>query len=219
MGAPPFDKPQPLAMMAPINIGPLFFVAPAHSKLSSLTDLKGKRIGVGHQHSGMIQHMRSIFEAIDLPFAAIQPVYVHSNEGNRLLLDGEIDAQFEPPFPNPPSAEERQAVLDRIPLYGEVVIPGGAFPGHDRDSTEIAVINVIAVHAQEREDLVFGLARSIIEGADELARRNALFHGLDRLLTFVGRKLMPVLELLGAPPHPGALRAFHASGYLTEDVR
>jgi hypothetical protein len=226
MGAPPFDKPQPLAMMAPINIGPLFFVAPAHSDLSSLMDLKGKRIGVGHQHSGMIQHMRAIFEAIDLPFSAIQPVYVHSNEGNRLLLDGEVDAQFEPPIPNPhfdalakqmpikvltPSAEERKAVLDRIPLYGEVVVPSGAFPGHERDTMEIAVINVIAVHAQEQEELVFRLTRSIIEGAGELARRNALFQGLDRLLTVVGGKLMPVLDLLGAPPHPGALRAFRAA--------
>lgn len=229
MGSPPFDKPQPLRMMAPINIGPLFFVAPADSNLLSLSDMKGKRIGVGHQHSGMFQHMRAIFEAIDLPLSAIQPVHVHSNEGNRLLLDGEIDAQFEPPFPNPnfdalarqmplkiltPSAEERRAVLDRIPLYGEVLVPGGAFPGHDRDSTEIAVINTIAVHGLEREDLVFQLTRSIIEGADELVRRNALFRGLDGLLKIAGRKLMPVLGLLGAPLHPGAERAFRVAGYI-----
>jgi TRAP transporter TAXI family solute receptor len=229
MGAAPFDKPQPLALMAPINIGPLFFVVPADSKLSSLSDLRGKRIGVGYQHSGMIQHIRAIFEALDIPFEAIQPVYVHSNEGNRLLLEGEIHAQFEPPIPNPhfdalarqmplkvltPTEEERRVVTDLSPLYGDVVIPAGAFPGHDRDTTEIAVINVIAVHAQEREDLVFRLTRAVIEGAEELERRNALFRNLDGLLKFAGRKLMPVLGLLGAPAHPGAARAFRAAGYI-----
>lgn len=229
MGAAPFDKPQPLTMLAPINVGPLFFVAPAESNLASLSDLKGKRIGVGHQHSGMIQHMRAIFEAIDLPFSAIEPVYVHSNEGNRLLLEGEIHAQFEPPIPNPhfdalarqmplkvltPTDQERRAVMERIALYGEVVIPGGAFPGHDRDSTEIAVVNVLAVHAQEREELIYNLTHAIIDGAEELERRNALFRGLDGVLKFASRRLMPVLDLLGAPVHPGAKRAFGEAGYI-----
>jgi hypothetical protein len=229
MGAPPFEKPLPLMMMAPVNIGPLFFVAPADSSMCSWSDMKGKRIGVGHRHSGMFQHMLGIFEALDLPLSAIRPVHVHSNEGNRLLLDGEIDAQFQPPIPNPnfdslagqmplkiltPSAEERRIVLDRMPLYGEVVIPEGAFPGHDRDSTEIAVINIIAVHGLEREDMVFRLTRSIIEGADDLARRNALFGGLDALLKFAGHKLIPMLELLGAPLHPGSAHAFRAAGYI-----
>jgi TRAP transporter TAXI family solute receptor len=229
MGALPFDRPQPLTMIAPINIGPLFFVAPASSNLSSFADLKGKRVGVGHQYSGMLQHLRTIFEALDIPFESIQPVYVHSNEGNRMLLEGDIHVQFEPPIPNPhfdalarqmpvkilsPSEDERRTIVDRIPLYGEVVVPEGAFPGHDRNSTEIAVINVLAVHVQEREELVFQLARSIIEGARNLARRNALFYGLDDLVKSAGRRLIPMLDLLGAPLHPGAVRAFRAAGHI-----
>jgi len=229
MGAFPFDKPQPLMLMAPINIGPLFFVAPADSKLASFADLKGKRIGVGHHNSGMLQHLRTIFDALGLSLDAIQPVYVHSNEGNRMLLDGEIHAQFEPPFPNPHfdglagqiplkvlslSEEERRAVIDRIPLYAEVPIPKGAFPGHERESIEIAVINVVAVHAQEQEETVFRLTRTIIDGAKELERRNPIFRGLDGLLKNAGKKLVPVLDLLGAPLHPGAARAFRAAGYL-----
>jgi TRAP transporter TAXI family solute receptor len=228
-GGPPFDAPLPLRLMTPISTGPIFFVAPRDSKLTSVSDLIGKRIGVGQRNSGMVEHVRTIFDALDIPFNAIEPCYLHSNEGNRLLLEGEIHAQFEPPYPNPHfdelsrqidlkilsfSADERRRILDAVPYYSESIVPKGAFPGHDHDSAEIAVNNVLCVHANESDDLVFRLTSGVIANRDELMRRNALFRGLDRLLVSAHDKLMPALERAGAPLHRGAQRAFREAGVL-----
>jgi hypothetical protein len=228
-GGPPFAAPLPLRLMTPINSGPLFFVALRDSKLNTVSDLIGKRVGVGQRNSGMTEHVRTIFAALGIPFDAIEPCYLHSNEGNRLLLEGEIHAQFEPPYPNPHfdelsrqvdlkvlsfTAEERRRVLDRIPYYSECVVPAGAFPGHDRDSVELAVTNVLAVHANESDDLVFRLTSAVIAHRDELMRRHALFRGLDRLLVAAHDKVIPALEKAGAPLHRGAQRAFREAGVL-----
>ena len=228
-GGPPFGTALPLRLMTPISTGPLFFVAPRDSKLNSVSDLIGKRIGVGYRNSGMVEHVRTIFRALGISFDAIEPCYLHSNEGNRLLLEGEIHAQFEPPYPNPHfdelsrqvdlkilsfSAEERSRILDKVPYYAESLVPKGAFPGHDRDSVEIAVTNVLAVHANEAEDMIFRLTSAVIAHRDELMRRHALFRGLDRLLIVAHDRLIPALEHAGASLHPGAQRAFREAGVL-----
>jgi TRAP-type uncharacterized transport system substrate-binding protein len=113
-----------------------------------------------------------------------------------------------------PSAEERRRILDKVPFYSECVVPQGAFRGHDRDSLEIAVTNVLAMHANESEDVVFRLTSAIIAHRDELMRRNALFRGLDRLLASAHDNLIPALERAGASLHRGAQRAFREAGVL-----
>ncbi|MGE5538824.1 MAG: TAXI family TRAP transporter solute-binding subunit [Gemmatimonas sp.] len=228
-GERPFDARLPLRLMTPLSRGPLFFVAPRDSRLQTFDDLMGKRVGVGHRNSGMVEHVRTIFAALGIPFTAIEPCYLHSNEGNRLLLEGEIHAQFEPPYPNPHfdelsrqidlkilsfSPEQRRRILDAVPYYSECVVPQGTFRGHDRDATEIAVTNVLAVHANEAEGMVFRLASSVLAHCGELMKRNPLFHGLDDLLRDATRKLIPALANAGAPLHPGAERAFREAGIL-----
>jgi TRAP transporter TAXI family solute receptor len=222
-GAKPFSASLPVRLLTPINTGPLFFVASAESKLASFRDLKGMRVGLGHENSGMVQHIHTIFRALGLPLDWFQPVYVHTRPGHQMLLEGKIDAQWEPPIPNVQfaelnaqmplkvlsfSPEERRIIIDKVPYYAEATIPKGAVRGHDRDSTEVAVINVLAVHADAADETVYRRTRAIIGHADALARRNALYRGLDRLLEESERRIIAVLAKAGAAQHPGAARAF-----------
>jgi len=226
-GKAPFKAALPVALMTPINTGPLFFVARGDSRLASFADLKGKRVGLGHENSGMVQHIHTIFRALGLSIDWFQPVYCHVGPGNEMLLKGEIDAQWQPPIPNVQfgdlaartplkvlsfAADERRRILDNVPYYAEAVIPKGAFKGQDGDTTEVAVVNVLAVHAQADEETVFRRTKAIIDHADDLARRNPLYRGLDRLLKDAGRRIIPVLGKAGAPQHPGAARAFREAG-------
>jgi hypothetical protein len=61
---------------------------------------------------------------------------------------------------------------------------------------------------------VFRRTQAIIAHADDLARRNALYRGLDRLLVDAGRRIIPVLNRAGAPQHSGAARAFREAGLI-----
>jgi hypothetical protein len=228
-GRGPFKASLPVALLTTINTGPLFFSARADSKLSCFDDLKGRRVGLGHENSGMVQHIHTIFDALGIPLTWFKPVYCHTRPGNQMLIDGEIDAQWQPPIPNVQfdelnsraeikvlsfSAEQRRTILDKVPYYAEATISKEAVHGLARDTVEIAVVNVLAVHAEDDEETVFRRTQAIIAHADDLARRNALYRGLDRLLVDAGRRIIPVLNRAGAPQHSGAARAFREAGLI-----
>src|SRR3989454_7720522 len=96
----PFTQPLDLAMAAPMNAGPLFFIARAQSPIRSFADLRGRRIAVGPRRSGMVQHAHVIFGALGLSFSDFAPVYLAFAAGAEALAAGEIDAQFHCPSPN-----------------------------------------------------------------------------------------------------------------------
>ena len=222
-GKPPFDAPLTVQLLTPINTGPLFFVAAASSPLRSFADLKGKRVALGIENSGMVQHIHSQFRALGLPLDSIQPVYVNASEGGEMLIAGKVDAVWQMPIPNihftnlakrlplrvlPFSADERKRIMDAVPYYAEAVIPKGAFPGHDQVVVTPGVINILAVHADAPDHRTYQLTRAVIARAKDLAARNPLFLGLDKLLAEAPRRIIPVLEKAGARQHRGAQRAF-----------
>src|SRR5579864_2590487 len=63
-GEPPFADKIALRMVAPMNAGPLFFIARADSALHSVADLRGRQLAVGARGSGMAQHARVILGAL-----------------------------------------------------------------------------------------------------------------------------------------------------------
>lgn len=229
-GKAPFGAALPVALLTPLNSGPLFFVARAESGLRSFDDLKGKRVALGPRDSGMVQHVHGIFRALGRPLTWFEPIYVTAGAGGELMMKGEIDAVWETPIPNPHfakltaslpvralpfAATQRRAILAEVPYYAETAIPAGAFPGHEADMPTVAVINVLAVNAGADDDFVYRAAKSFIAHRADLPGRNALFAGLDRLLAEAGRGIVPTLAKAGAALHPAAARAFRDAGLLT----
>src|SRR5262249_40176182 len=68
-GETPFEQPIELAMAAPMNAGPLFFIVRAQSPIRSFSDLRGRRIAVGLRTSGMVQHAHGLFRALGMSFS------------------------------------------------------------------------------------------------------------------------------------------------------
>jgi TRAP-type uncharacterized transport system substrate-binding protein len=108
----------------------------------------------------------------------------------------------------PFSSDERQRIMAAVPYYAEAVIATGAFPGHERDIATPGVVNVLAVQSNAPEEWVYQLTRAIIVRAKDLAERNPLFRGLDKLLADAPGRIIPVLEKAGAQQHRGSQRAF-----------
>src|SRR5271155_5849900 len=99
-GEPPFGRAIDLRMVAPTNAGPLFFITRADSNLRRVSDLRGRRLVVGPQLSGMTQHARVILGTLGLTFADFTPVYLDFSAGAEALVRGEADAQLQCPIPN-----------------------------------------------------------------------------------------------------------------------
>lgn len=223
LGEAPFTQPIDLRMVAPMNAGPLFFIARVDSGLLSTADLAGKRVVVGPQMSGMAQHARAIFAALGLDFADFTPLYLDFAAGAEALVAGEADAQLQCPIPNKVMTELAQRidvrvlafaegglerVLEQNAIYRRTIMRKGAIRGLDADIVEPAVVNVLVCHARAQAEVVHIVVRAILAGADELGRINPLFLGLRDLFEPLRSAGPEALQFGGVALHPGALRAY-----------
>jgi TRAP transporter TAXI family solute receptor len=228
-GEPPFGAPLDLAMAAPMNAGPLFFIARADSPIRSFADLRGRRIAVGPCTSGMVQHAHCIFGALGMSFSDIVPVHVDFASGAQALAAGEIDVQFQCPIPNavvtalaerielrvlPYADGQLETVLRAVPFYRRTVMRRGAIRGLDADLPQLAVINVLVTHPRVLAETVREVVAAIVASSEELARLNPLFAGAAELFQPLRSQGPGALEFGGVQLHPGALQAYRSARLL-----
>ncbi len=228
-GEKPFETPIGLRMVAPMNLGPMYFIARADSDLHTTRDLNGKRVSVGPATSGIAQHVHSIMGALGKSFADFTPVYLDLAAGARALANGEIDAQMQCPIPNKVMtaldasvdlrvlgypAGDLEIVLAKNPVYRRAIMRKGALRALTDDVAQPGVVNVLVTHERQPEAIVEAVARAIVAHADELGRVNPLFRGIAELWAPLKFEGPPALEFEGVPLHPGALAAWRAVGLL-----
>ncbi len=228
-GEAPFAQKIDLRMVAPMNAGPLFFIARADSDLRTVSDLRGRCLVVGPEKSGMTQHARVILGALGLTFADVTPVFLDFAAGAEALERGEADAQLQCPIPNkvmtalaervllrvlPYAAADLDTVLCAVPLYRRTVMRRGAIRGLDADVAQAAVVNVLVTHARTPADTVKEVASAIFNARDELPRLNALFDGVAALFEPLRSDGAAALEFGGVALHPGAVAAYRSAGLL-----
>jgi len=228
-GAPPFAAQIALRMVAPMNAGPLFFIARADSALRSVADLRGRQLAVGAERSGMAQHARVILGALDMSFDDCVPAYLDFAAGADALARGEIDAQLQCPIPNavmtalaervdvrvlPYPPGDLDKVLGAVPFYRRVIMRKGAIRGLAADLAQVAVVNVLVTHARTDAELVRDVTSTIFTARDELPQLNALFAGLAELFEPLRRDGSRALEFGGVALHEGAVAAYRDAGLL-----
>jgi TRAP transporter TAXI family solute receptor len=228
-GQPPFARPIDLRMASPMNAGPLFFIARAEAPIRSIDDLRGKRISVGLQTSGMAQHVDAIFGALGMSFADFMPHYLDFAAGADALAAGEVDAQFQCPIPNkvmtdlaarvalrviPYAPGQIETVIRAVPYYRSTIMRAHAIRGLEEDVAQLAVVNVLVTHARVPAPTVCRMVAAVIAGTDALPQLNPLFAGLQDLWQPLRREGAAALEFGGVPLHPGALQAFREAGLL-----
>ena len=228
-GEAPFAHPIDLAMAAPMNAGPLFFIVPAPSPIRSFSDLRGRRIAVGLRTSGMVQHAHCIFGALGMRFSDFSPAYLDFAAGAKALVARDVDAQFQCPIPNAVMTDlERrialrvlayesgalETVMKAVPYYRRTVMRKGAIGGLDVDLPQVAVVNVLVTHPRVAEATVREAVEAIVASCGELGRLNSLFSGMDELFQPLRVQGSAALEFGGVRLHPGALRAYRGAGLL-----
>ena len=225
----PFENPVDIRMVAPANSGAMFFIVREDSSLHTIRDMIGRRVAIGPRGSGMVQHVHTIFGALGIGFDEFEPVYLSFAEGGAALEAGDVDAQWQCPYPNPVMRDisERFAVrvlnydpadldevLGVVDFYRPSIMAEGTFRGIARDTRQVAVVNVIAAHARTDAEIVRRFVSTMLDNLDELAAANPLFRGLGDLFEPLREDGVAALEFGGVPLHAGAVRACRDAGYI-----
>ncbi len=229
-GDAPFETPLDIRMVAPANSGAMFFIVEAGSGLQNVRDLVGRRVSIGPKGSGMVQHIYTMFDILGISFNDFDPIYLSFEEGAKALEEGKVDAQWQCPFPNAVmrTLSERMDVrileyepgdlnniVDNIDFYNRAVMPAGFFRGVQRNTDQLAVVNIIATHANTDDEIVRKCVAILLENQEELATINPLFLGLNDLFTPLKSSGLSALEFGGVPLHPGAIQAYQDAGYIS----
>lgn len=228
LGKAPFDKPIDLVTIVPLGVWPMFFITLDASPIKSLEDLKGKRIAVGAKGSGMEAHARVVLGAVGWSFEDIRPMYLAFGAGATAVREGKADAQLQCCLPQASlseltelaktravtiSADNMKKVLDSDGVYADGILPKGAFKGHEQDQRTIEILNGYVGASTLDDNTAYLIAKTFLDNLDAMTEKSPQYVSVIRLLTEAKQKGVKVLEM-GAPLHPGSLRAFKEAGIL-----
>jgi TRAP transporter TAXI family solute receptor len=217
--------PIDLQLVAPMNLGPLFFITKDDSGIATFSDLAGKRVSVGPAGSGMTQHAHTMLAALGHTIDWLKPAYLSFADGAKALAAGEVDAQLQCPIPNKVmteldaavplrivcySAAQLDTMLAKVSFYRRATMRKGALRALSEDVPQPGVVNVLVCHARADTALLTTITKAIADGAKELGRHNALFDGLDDLIEPY-RRGTAASEIGGVELHEGALAAYAGS--------
>ncbi len=179
-----------LRAMAVLYANAVHIVALGNTSIHRVTDLAGKRIGIGPTENGTDVIARLILEAAGLDGRAItEPM------GSRDLVRRQMDAGFVVSgYPGPPierlNAEVGvrlipidQTVVNRVralyPFFHPIVIPRRTYDGQDTDIATVGVDGVLLCRSDLPDDLVYQLTKLFMQSLSTLAVDQAAFGLID----------------------------------------
>jgi TRAP transporter TAXI family solute receptor len=216
-GQPPFTTPHNISIVAPMNIGPMYFISRPDLPLTSARHIKGKIVSVGPPTSGTCQHAQSLLTALGIGFSDITPVFHDFKTGAHELRAGRIDVQLQCPYPNAViaaldqtidfhivdlSEDELNMIIQTHPIYHKTLMPKGSLRALKHDSWQAGVLNVMITHDDTPADLVSFMAQTIVTHAARLETQNPLYNGLRRALADLSCLKIPDHE--GVKLHPAS---------------
>lgn len=193
--------------------------ASASSGIEDVSGLRGRRVSVGDEESGVELNAKQILEGYGLSFADIEKHNFSFKESADAMSAGMLDACFiTAGVPNaalqelasasdivliPVSGAEAKAVCTGHPFYTKTVIPGGTYRGSDGDVQALSVKATLVVSASLSEDTVYRMTRTLFENLEKLGAAHPK-----------GRDVSAPAAISGVTIyfHPGAVRYYRECG-------
>nr|WP_299246036.1 TAXI family TRAP transporter solute-binding subunit [uncultured Halomonas sp.] len=190
-------------------------VTMADSDITSLADLKGKRVSVGAPGSGTELNAKAVMEANGLTYDDMETLRLNFNETADALRDGDIDAGFWSVGPPTSSIlnlaatrdirlvglsdEEIANAKEAEPVFAAYELKKGLYEGMEEPVQTISVPNVLVVNADLPDDLAYEVTKVLFEKTDELIAIHPAAN--DTTVKFS-------LDSTPVPLHPGAIRYY-----------
>jgi len=195
-------------------------VASKQSGITSLEDLKGKRISVGAPKSGTELNARAIFKAAGLSYQDMGKVeYLPYSESVELIKNRQLDATLQSSGLGQAAIRDLAATLPVVfvPVPADVVskignnayqqatIPAKTYDGQDNDVPTVAINNVLVTRADVSDDLAYQMTKLIFENLPRLVTAHAAAKDI---------QAQNAARNLPIPLHPGAERYYKEKNLL-----
>ncbi len=215
----PYEGGEPGKILSWMAIAPvgMHVITLEDGPVNSLSNLKGKRVGMGQPGGVSMLDANVLMEMIaGDDFEAFR---VRLGDMVDMLSDGNIDAAlWNGSFPLPPVIKlSAQRDLKLIPIsdefyadlsakyppYFRLSIPGGTYEDVAGDTPTYGLANGLVISADVSEGRVYDMTKAIFENLDDLAGVHPAFGRVSK---------ETVLNGFGAPLHPGALKYYREIG-------
>lgn len=198
-------------------------VALESSGITSLQDLRGKRVSVGAPGSGTELNAQAILEANGITYDDIDEQRLNFNETADALSNRDIDAGFwsvgaptssilnlattQSVVMLTLSDAEMTAAQQREASFARTTLPDGTYNGVGATPV-LGVPNVLAVSAEMPDELAYQITRAMFQNIEEL---RAVHPAANQTTVEFTLSATPV------PLHPGAIRYFEEIGATIPD--
>lgn len=186
--------------------------------INEISDLKGKRVGVGAPGSGVEVDARNILKIHGITYDDIDEDFLSYAESVEQLKNGTVDAAFlTSGLPNaaimdlatthdvkivPIRKEMADKLHEEIPHYSSEMIPAGTYD-NEEDVETVAVKSILITREDLSEELVYNITKTIFENLDALVGTH---NAAKKINLDTVRDGMPI------PLHPGAEKYFNELG-------
>ncbi|MEM8729250.1 MAG: TAXI family TRAP transporter solute-binding subunit [Pseudomonadota bacterium] len=225
-GVRAFENDEPygdLRAVFSVHPEPMHVMVRSDSGITSVGDMKGKRVNIGNPGSGT-----RVLAGVLMDAAGVSPddfalaAELKSSEQSAALCDGKLDAAiWAAGLPNGSSMEATSTcditildlttsgtdkVLADNKAYAAATIPGGLYPGNDSDVASWGPKATFVTDAATPDDVVYVLVKAVFENFDDFKKLHPAFGRLT--------KEGMVKDGLSAPLHPGAEKYFKEAGLM-----
>ncbi|MEJ6478875.1 MAG: TAXI family TRAP transporter solute-binding subunit, partial [Octadecabacter sp.] len=189
------------------------------SGITSLEDLRGKRVSIGAPGSGTEVNTAAILAANGISYDDIDEQRLNFNETADALGNGDIDAGFwsvgapTSSLLNLATTQdivilsltqgELEAAMGAHATFAMTTLPGGSYNGVDEDILVLGIPNVLTVSSEMSDDLAYELTKAMFENIAEL---RAVHPAANETTIEFSMAATPI------PLHAGALRYYDEVG-------
>ena len=219
-GSEGWDRAYPVQSVMTLAPNVALFVTQAASGISTIDDLRGRRVTVGPAGAGFEYFVGPLLEAHGVTYDDFSPLNATQQAAVDMLTDGSADATFlggavptasitqaaaslELTF-IPFGATEKQQLIDDYLFFRPATIPAETYRGQTEpfEGLDVGSMHLIT-SADAPDDLVYNTARLLYENQALVVEKHA-----------AGRAINPnnVVRDTGTEFHPAAIRFYQEAG-------
>ena len=186
--------------------------------INEVSELKGKRVGVGAPGSGTEVNARQILGAHGITYEDIDEDFLSYAESVEQLKNGAVDAAFlTSGLPNatimdlatthkvkiiPIRKDAIEKLAEEFPFYSSEMIPADTYDNKE-DVETAAVMTLLVTREDLSEELVYNITKTMFDNLDVLVDTHS---AAKKISIDTVKKGMPI------PLHPGAEKYFNEKG-------